>query len=72
MRPFDDAAPAREIVGFSLDAEGHWVATLACGHQQHVRHEPPLQSRPWVLRVEGRRSRLGTTLSCMRCLAVRS
>lgn len=69
MRPFDDSAPAREIVDFVLDAEGHWVATLSCGHGQHVRHEPPLQSRPWVLSVEGRRSRVGTTLACMRCLS---
>ena len=69
MRPFDDAAPARAIVGFIVDDEGHWVAMLSCGHGQHVRHEPPLQSRPWVLSAEGRASRMGTTLPCMRCLA---
>lgn len=68
MRPFDDAAPRRQIVGFARDAEAQWVATLSCGHTQHVRHEPPLQSRPWVLSVEGRRSHLGTSLACMRCL----
>ena len=68
MRPFDPAAPRRAIVGFRQDDEGHWVAELECGHRQHVRHEPPLQSRPWVLSEAGRASRLGTTLPCMRCL----
>jgi len=68
MRPFDEAAPERAIIGFERDDEGHWLAELACGHRQHVRHEPPLQSRPWVLSAEGRRSMLGTRLRCMRCL----
>ena len=68
MRPFDDAAPARPIVGFHRDVEGHWVAELACGHGQHVRHEPPLQTRPWVTTAEGRAAHLGTSLPCMRCL----
>ncbi len=69
MRPFDEAAPARAITGFARDAEGEWVAELACGHRQHVRHAPPLASRPWVLTAEGRAARVGTTLPCMRCLA---
>jgi hypothetical protein len=68
VRPFDESAPERAITGFRVDDEGHWAAELACGHRQHVRHEPPLQSRPWVLTAEGRASRLGTTLRCMRCL----
>ena len=29
------------IIGFHLDEEQHWVAELACGHGQHVRHTPP-------------------------------
>jgi hypothetical protein len=69
VRPFDPAAPPRAIVGFHEDDEGHWVADLACGHGQHVRHAPPLQSRPWVLTAEGRAARVGTMLPCMRCLA---
>ena len=69
MRPFDEAAPPRPIVGFGQDEEGHWVAELACGHRQHVRDEPPLQSRPWVRSEAGRASRLGTMLHCMRCLS---
>ncbi|HYD53770.1 MAG TPA: DUF3565 domain-containing protein [Gemmatimonadaceae bacterium] len=68
MQPFDAAAPPRAIVGYHRDEEGHWVAELTCGHAQHVRHEPPLQSRPWVLDEAGRASRLGTTLRCMHCL----
>jgi hypothetical protein len=34
------------IVGYFQDNENHWVAKLACGHKQHVRHNPPLASRP--------------------------
>lgn len=68
MRPFDESAPARAIIGFTRDDEGDWVALLACGHRQHVRHQPPLASRPWVLTPEGRASRMGSRLPCMRCL----
>ena len=59
--------PERRIVGFHPDAERHWVADLECGHTQHVRHEPPLASRPWVLTAAGRSSHLGTTLPCRLC-----
>jgi hypothetical protein len=69
MRPFDDTAPLRQIVDFSQDADSHWVAQLSCGHRQHVRHNPPLHSRPWVLSAEGRNEHVGTLLSCMHCLA---
>jgi hypothetical protein len=68
LRPFDNAAPLRKIVDFFQDAESHWVAQLSCGHGQHVRHEPPMQNRPWVLTVEGRQLHVGTSLSCMSCL----
>ncbi len=57
----------RKITGFHLDAENHFVAELACGHGQHVRHDPPWQERPWVISPEGRNSRLGTELDCKRC-----
>ena len=59
----------RQIVGFHQDAEGQWVAELECGHTQHVRHTPPWQVWPWVLTEAGRGSRLGTLLSCRRCIA---
>ena len=57
----------RTIVGFREDHEGHWVAELACGHTQHVRHDPPWQLRPWVTTPEGRAGRIGQTLRCRRC-----
>jgi len=55
------------ITGFHQDDQGHWVAELACGHSQHVRHDPPWQMRAWVLTHEGRRTRLGETLNCVLC-----
>jgi hypothetical protein len=57
----------RAIVGFDRDDVGDWVAMLACGHRQHVRHRPPWQERPWVLTPEGRQGRLGTPLNCVLC-----
>jgi tellurite methyltransferase len=55
------------IVGFHQDAQGDWVADLACGHGQHVRHRPPFTLRPWVVTEEGRRSKLGARLDCVVC-----
>jgi len=55
------------IVGYHADDEGHWVAELQCGHTQHVRHDPPWQVRVWVTTAEGRASRLGVELECVRC-----
>ena len=55
------------IVGFHLDEHGDWVAELACGHNQHVRHDPPWTNRPWTQTSEGRASVLGQTLSCRKC-----
>ena len=59
------------IVGFHLDEENHWVADLACGHGQHVRHDPPWQNRPWVLREQGRREKLGVMLDVGDILLIR-
>ncbi|MDJ0832998.1 MAG: DUF3565 domain-containing protein [Gammaproteobacteria bacterium] len=55
------------IVGYHKDEEDHWVAELACGHNQHVRHNPPLVSRPWVATESGRASMLGYQLNCLKC-----
>ncbi|APR69052.1 hypothetical protein AHTJS_00690 [Acinetobacter haemolyticus] len=55
------------IVGFHLDEQGHYVADLACGHGQHVRHDPPWQNRPWVLTEQGRNEKLGVMLECKKC-----
>ena len=55
------------IVGFHLDEENHWVAELACGHNQHVRHDPPWTNRPWTQTAEGRAGVLGQVLQCRLC-----
>ncbi|WP_226704591.1 DUF3565 domain-containing protein [Microbulbifer elongatus] len=55
------------ICGYHRDAEDHWVAQLACGHNQHVRHDPPWQNRPWVTTHEGRLHMLGVELECKKC-----
>ncbi|WP_197387572.1 DUF3565 domain-containing protein [Ralstonia pseudosolanacearum] len=55
------------IVGFERDEEGHWVARLACGHGQHMRHDPPWQSRPWTQTEAGRAGRIGEVVECLKC-----
>jgi hypothetical protein len=55
------------ITDFVQDEEGYWVALLACGHRQHVRHRPPFVERPWVMTAEGRRGRIGAGLDCALC-----
>jgi tellurite resistance-related uncharacterized protein len=57
----------RQICGFHRDDEDTWVAELACGHGQHVRHAPPWQQRAWVNSEEGRRAKLGAELDCLYC-----
>ena len=57
----------REIIGFDQDEVGDWRAILACGHRQHIRHNPPLSERPWVLTEDGRSQFLGHPLDCKRC-----
>ena len=55
------------IIGYHLDELQDWVAELACGHNQHVRHNPPWTSRPWVVSPEGRSRMLGRELACKKC-----
>ena len=55
------------IIGYHTDDQGDWVAQLACGHNQHVRHDPPWVHRPWVTTVQGRNSMLGHLLDCKKC-----
>jgi tellurite resistance-related uncharacterized protein len=65
-----DPEPRVPIVSFSPDGDeptGSWIATLACGHNQHLRHKPPFQNAPWVTTEEGRARQLGTRLPCALC-----
>ena len=55
------------IVGYHKDEFEDWVAELQCGHFQHVRHNPPMTERPWVLTEDGRNSFLGYPLVCKKC-----
>ena len=55
------------IVDFEQDELGDWRAILACGHRQHVRHNPPLVERPWVQTAEGRQRFIGYLLECKLC-----
>ena len=64
----DDADSVKQpITGYHRDREGEWVAQLAGGHLQHVRHSPPWQNRPWVQTLPGRESMLGQELDCVKC-----
>src|SRR5437764_4610919 len=59
----------RKIISFDTDDEAHWRALLECGHHQHVRHRPPLESREWVL-DPAERDRKSTRLnSSHRCIS---
>ncbi|WP_448563375.1 DUF3565 domain-containing protein [Thalassotalea ganghwensis] len=62
-----DTAMQQAITGYHLDEEQHWVAELACGHNQHVRHQPPFINRPWVITEKGRSEKLGMLLKCKKC-----
>lgn len=54
-------------MSFRQDEQGAWVAELECGHSQHVRHDPPWTTRPWVITPEGREGFLGHELECVIC-----
>jgi Protein of unknown function (DUF3565) len=55
------------IIGFHQDEEEQWVAELECGHNQHMRHDPPWTLRPWVLTEAGRNQFLGRDVACTLC-----
>ncbi|UVE16934.1 DUF3565 domain-containing protein [Pseudomonas sp. LS44] len=55
------------ILDFRQDEDGHWVAVLSCGHTQHLRHQPPWQSRAWVLDPALRAAQLGQQFACGWC-----
>lgn len=43
------------------------MAELACGHRQHLRHEPPWQVRAWVTDAAERAARIGAPIECPLC-----
>jgi hypothetical protein len=57
----------RKIAGYNKDDDGDWRAKLECRHYQHLRHQPPLITREWILTEEGRASRIGAELNCKKC-----
>jgi hypothetical protein len=57
----------KAIVGFHQDEHADWVAELECGHNQHVRHDPPWQNRPWTSTEAGRLEVMGRFLGCKKC-----
>src|SRR5580704_10200735 len=59
----------RKIVDYYLDECCDWIAKLECGHQQHVRHNPPWTHRHWVTTPQGRFDHLGFELRCLVCPA---
>ena len=46
---------------------GAWIADLECGHTQHVRHDPIMSPREWVLTVAGRARFLDQEIDCPLC-----
>ncbi len=57
----------RAIIAFEQDDENYWVAIPACGHRQHVRHNPPFVERPWVISPATRQAMLAYPLDCPKC-----
>ncbi|AEV64878.1 Hypothetical protein PSF113_4889 [Pseudomonas ogarae] len=43
------------------------MAELSCGHTQHLRHQPPWQSRAWVLDPGQRIEKIGQPFDCGWC-----
>jgi hypothetical protein len=66
------AGTPRKIVDYHLDECFDWVADLECGHQQHVRHNPPWTIRHWVTTPQGRLEHIGQELLCSVCSLVAS
>ena len=61
------ASMKQQIIGFDQDSDQDWRAKLACGHYQHVRHDPPLIIREWTLTTAEREQKIGAELECRKC-----
>jgi len=74
MEPMRAKVPGipRKIAAFHQDECFDWVADLECGHQQHVRHNPPWTTRHWVTTPEGRLEYIGQELPCSLCAPITS
>jgi hypothetical protein len=57
----------RKIIGYHRNEQSDWIADLDCGHQKHVRHDPPWTEPHWVTTAEGRQAHMGDELSCLAC-----
>jgi tellurite resistance-related uncharacterized protein len=57
----------RSIINFHQDDEDDWVAELSCLHNQHIRHHPPFQNHPWILKESERDAHLGSEIDCLLC-----
>ncbi|WP_460140267.1 DUF3565 domain-containing protein [Pseudomonas sp. S2_E01] len=62
-----NATDGSTITGFHQDEDGQCVADLSCGHTQHLRHQPPWQSRAWVLDPAQRAEKIGQRFECGWC-----
>jgi hypothetical protein len=58
------AGTPRKIVDYHLDECFDWVAELECGHQ-HVRHNPPWNTRHWVTSPQRRLEASGTAFGLL-------
>jgi len=57
----------RRIIDFHQDEFKDWIADLECGHSQHMRHNPPWQNRPWIIKKSSRQQQLGRLINCKVC-----
>lgn len=57
----------QKIASFHQDEVGDWVAVLSCGHQRHVRHNPPWTNHPWVVTPAGRQGFIAVEIECKAC-----
>ncbi|WDU61558.1 DUF3565 domain-containing protein [Pseudomonas poae] len=55
------------VTGFHQDEDQQWVVELSCGHTQHLRHQPPWQSRAWVTDPTQRLEKIGQRFACGWC-----
>ena len=61
-------AVPRKIVHLEIDGPSALIASLACGHRRHIRHQPPTSLYPWVLDETARQAKLGQDIECLRCI----